>query len=195
MKLFRQVFRGLIIDSGGRFLIFTVLITGCANSTSATKQEQPKPAITNNSSPKTNSASNPPRCQTEQLSVSKVSANAGAGNVAIIYAFTNKGSSPCNLYGYPGFALLDSKDQPLKEVKVIRTPRQQSPQQVTLPPNGQASFDIAYNQVRDVGQSCPTSVKIEITPPNAYNHFTLPETINACTGKVRVRPVQSGIIQ
>ncbi|MDZ8053416.1 MAG: DUF4232 domain-containing protein [Aulosira sp. ZfuVER01] len=155
---------------------------------------------TERSSPQTNSASHPPSCQTEQLSVRKVSTNAGAGKVAIIYAFTNKSSLPCNLYGYPGFELLDSKNQPLKGVKVIRSSnpysaKQQSLQQVTLAPNGQASFDIAYNHITDVGQSCPTSVKIEITPPNAYHHFTLPETINACTGKVRVRPVQPGIIQ
>ncbi|WP_410174639.1 DUF4232 domain-containing protein [Nostoc commune] len=63
----------------------------------------------------------------------------GAGSVFIIYiiyAFTNKRSSPCNLYGYPGFVLLNSQNQPLKGVKVIRTPipQQQSPGNITLAP-------------------------------------------------------------
>lgn len=195
-KSFPKFYRGLATSSS-TFLIFTAAIAGCTNSSLATKQPL---ATTQLSSPQTHLASHPPRCQTAQLSVSKVSTNAGAGNVAVIYAFTNKGSSPCNLYGYPGFALLDSKDRPLKGVKVIRSQgtyfsKQQSPKQVTLVPNGQASFEIAYNQVRDVGQSCPTSVKVQITPPNAYHHFTLPEQINPCTGQVRVTSVQPGIIQ
>ncbi|MFB2771324.1 DUF4232 domain-containing protein [Pelatocladus sp. BLCC-F211] len=190
IKFFTKVYGGSI------FLTCAALITGCTNYSLATKQ-QPKPKTRESYSPETNSAANPQRCQTEQLSVSKVSTNAGAGSVFIIYAFTNKSSSPCNLYGYPGFVLLNSQNQPLKGVKVIRSPipQQQSPANITLAPNEQASFEIAYNHIRDVGQTCPTSVKILITPPNAYHHFTLPETINACTGKVRVRPVQPGIIQ
>ncbi|MBD2680646.1 MULTISPECIES: DUF4232 domain-containing protein [Nostoc] len=192
IKFFSKVYRDLAIYSGGIFLIFPALITSCANYSLATKQ-QSTPAITENS------ASHPPQCQTEQLSVRKVSTNAGAGNVVIIYAFTNKSSSPCNLYGYPEFVLLDSNNQPLKGVKVIRSQNTYSSQQksphVTLGPNAQASFDIAYNHIQDIGQSCPTSVKIQITPPNADRYFTLTEKINACTGKVRVRPIQPGIIQ
>lgn len=200
MKSFSKVHRLLATCSASTFLILIVLTIACANFSLATRQQQPKPATTEPSSPQTNVASNPPRCQTEQLSVRRVSGDAGVGNVAIIYAFTNNGSSPCNLYGYPGFVVLDSKDQPLQGVRVIRSQgtyflTKQSPQKVTLAPAGQASFEIAYNHTRDVGQSCPTSVKVQITPPNAYHHFTLPEKINACTGQVRVTPVQAGIIQ
>ncbi|MEH2278983.1 MAG: DUF4232 domain-containing protein [Nostoc sp.] len=200
MKSFPKVHRFLATCSASTFLILTALTTVCTNSALATTQQQLKPATTERSSPQTNVASNSPRCQTEQLSVRKVSGDAGVGNVAIIYAFTNKGSSPCNLYGYPGFALLNSKNQPLKGVKVIRSQStyflsKQSPQRVTLAPGGQASFEIAYNHTKDVGQSCPTSVKVQITPPNAYHHFTLSQKINACTGKVRVTPVRAGIIQ
>ncbi|WP_375469836.1 DUF4232 domain-containing protein [uncultured Nostoc sp.] len=200
MKSFPKVHRFVATSSASTFLIFITLTIGCTNPSLATGQQQPKPATTERSNLQTNVASNPPRCQTEQLSVRRVSGDAGVGNVAIIYAFTNNGSSPCNLYGYPGFALLNSKNQPLKGVNVIRSQStyflsKQSPQRVTLAPGGQASFEIAYNHTRSTGQSCPTSVKVQITPPNAYHHFTLPAKIDACTGKVRVTPVRAGIIQ
>ncbi|BBD65865.1 hypothetical protein NIES4072_04560 [Nostoc commune NIES-4072] len=204
-----------IVESS-MLLLLTAVTSGCVGSSSVTNQPQALPAsteqatkatvltstptptrkTTDNSTPQATSATNPTRCETSQLSVRRVSEDAGVGNVALTYAFTNNASSPCTLYGYPGLALLDKKDQPLKGVKILRSEgtyfsSKQPQQQVTLAPGKQASFQIAYNHIRSTEEQCPMSSKIEITPPNAYEHFTLTEQINPCTGKVRVTPVRS----
>ncbi|MEH1771336.1 MAG: DUF4232 domain-containing protein [Nostoc sp.] len=206
----------ILIVEGSLLLLLTAMTTGCVGSSSVIKQPQALPASTEqptkeavlsstptptaksieHSTPEATIATNPPRCETSQLSVRRVSEDAGVGNVALTYAFTNNASSPCNLYGYPGLALLDAKDQPLQGIKVIRSKdtyfsSQQPRQQVTLAPGKQASFQIAYNHISSPDQNCPMSSKIQITPPNAYEHFTLTEQIKPCTGKVRVTPVRA----
>ncbi|MEH2159883.1 MAG: DUF4232 domain-containing protein [Nostoc sp.] len=203
-----------IIESS-MLLLLTAVTTGCVGSPSVTKQTQALPAITqqptkeavltstptptekttDNSTPESIIATNPSRCETSQLSVRRVSEDAGVGNIALTYAFTNNASSPCTLYGYPGLALLDAKGQPLERVKVIRSKdthfsSKQPRQQITLDPGKQASFQIAYNHISSQEENCPISSKIEITPPNAYQHLTLTEEIKPCTGKVRVTPVR-----
>ncbi|MEH2378719.1 MAG: DUF4232 domain-containing protein [Nostoc sp.] len=207
--------RILIVESS-MLLLLTAMTSGCVGSSSVTKQPQALPAsteqatketvltstptptqkTTENSTPEATIATNPTRCETSQLSVRQVSKDAGVGNVALTYAFTNNGSSPCTLNGYPGLAILDAKDQPLERVKVIRSKdtyfsSQQPRQQVTLAPGKQASFQIAYNHIGSPEEHCPMSSKIQITPPNAYQHFTLTEEIKPCTGKVRVTPVRA----
>ncbi|MEH2172988.1 DUF4232 domain-containing protein [Nostoc sp.] len=207
--------RILIVESG-MLLLLTAMTTGCVGSSSVTKQPQALPASTEqptkeavlnstptptakpiqHSTPEATTATNPTRCETSQLSVRRVSEDAGVGNVALTYAFTNNTSSPCTLNGYPGLALLDAKDRPLQGIKVIRSKdtyfsSKQPRQQVTLAPGKQASFQIAYNHISSPDQNCPISSKIEITPPNAYQHFTLTEQIKPCTGKVRVTPVRA----
>ncbi|MEH1840754.1 MAG: DUF4232 domain-containing protein [Nostoc sp.] len=207
--------RILIVESS-MLLLLTAVTTGCVGSSSVTKQQQALPAsteqaikatvltskptptekTTDNSTPQATIATNPTRCETSQLSVRQVSEDAGVGNVALTYAFTNNASSPCTLNGYPGLALLDEKDQPLKGVKILRSEdtyfsSKQPRQKVTLAPGKQASFQIAYNHISSPNEQCPMSSKIEITPPNAYKHFILTEQIKPCTGKVRVTPVRS----
>jgi hypothetical protein len=118
----------------------------------------------------------------------------------VTYAFTNTGSSACSLKGYPGFELLDTKGQKLKGVHVNRSEgtyfqKDMPPQQVILAPGAQALFQIAYNNgTRSPGQTCPESTKVEITPPNAYQHFTLTEHIQTCWGKLEVAPVRANVV-
>ncbi|ACC84222.1 DUF4232 domain-containing protein [Nostoc punctiforme] len=206
----------ILIMESSMLLLLTAVTTGCVSSPSVTKQPQALPAITEqptkatvltstptptaktteNSTPQPTIATNLTRCETSQLSVRRVSEDAGVGNVAVTYAFTNNASSPCTLYGYPGLALLDAKDRPLQGIKVIRSKdtyfsSQQPRQQVTLAPGKQASFQIAYNHISSPQENCPISNKIEITPPNAYQHLTVTEEIKPCTGKVRVTPVRA----
>ncbi|MHC5595340.1 MAG: DUF4232 domain-containing protein [Nostoc sp.] len=207
--------RILIVESS-MLLLLSAMTTGCVGSSSVTKQPQALPAsteqptkeavlastptpsekTTETSTPEATIPTNPTRCETSQLSVRRVSQDAGVGNVALTYAFTNNGTSPCTLNGYPGLALLDAKDQPLQGIKVIRSKgtyfsSKQPRKEVTLAPGKQASFQIAYNHISSPEKRCPISSKIEITPPNTSQHFTLTEEIKPCTGKVRVTPVRA----
>ncbi|MHC5675363.1 DUF4232 domain-containing protein [Nostoc sp.] len=206
----------ILIMQSSMLLLLTAVTTGCVGSSSVTKQPQALPAsteqatketvltstptptekTTDNSTPEATTATNPTRCETSQLSVHQVSKDAGVGNVGLTYAFTNNASSPCTLKGYPGLALLDATGQPLERIKVIRSKdtyfsSQQTRQKVTLAPGTQASFQIAYNHISSSDEHCPMSSKIEITPPNNYQHFTLTEQIKPCTGKVRITPVRA----
>lgn len=139
-------------------------------------------------------------CLTSHLSARRANTDAGVGNFGISYVFTNTSSSTCTLYGYPGFVLLDDKEQPLEGVKVIRSEgtyfqRAEPAQLVTLSPGAQASFQIAYHNATEYqGQSCPKSAKVEITPPNTYNHFILPEHIQLCRGNLKITPVRASVI-
>ncbi|MBE8989731.1 DUF4232 domain-containing protein [Nostoc sp. LEGE 12450] len=131
----------ILIMESSMLLLLIAVTTGCVSSPSVTKQPQALPAITEqptkatvltstptptaktteSSTPQPTIATNPTRCETSQLSVRRVSEDAGVGNVALTYAFTNNASSPCTLYGYPRLALLDAKDRPLQGIKVIRS--------------------------------------------------------------------------
>ena len=140
----------------------------------------------------------PQRCHSNQLSVRPVSSSAGAGNRAVNYAFTNTSSSTCALKGYPGLELLNAKNQPIKGIQINWTQStyfySAKPQLVTLAPGAQAYFQAAFNRI-PAGQSCTTSSKLKITPPNAYRSLTLNDQLTVCGGRINLTPVQRGMIQ
>jgi hypothetical protein len=63
---------------------------------------------------------------------------------------------------------------------------------VVLAPGGHASFFAGYSDVPG-GAACPTSAYLEVTPPNAYDHFTLPVSAQVCRATITVSPVVAGI--
>jgi hypothetical protein len=63
---------------------------------------------------------------------------------------------------------------------------------VVLAPGGHASFFAGYSDVPG-GGACPTSAYLEVTPPNAYDHFTLPVSADVCRATITVSPVVAGI--
>lgn len=168
----------------GALFAITVLVTGGAT----TAQPNSRRSI----------VSNLPDCQISQLSVRRVNSDAAMGHIGVSYAFTNISSSPCTLYGYPGFVPLDAKGQPLQGVKTTWSEsnymHHAQRHRLTLTPGAQASFKVVYNHISSNGQSCPESAKVEITPPNTYHHFSLTEHLSPC-GEISVTPVEAGIIQ
>lgn len=154
-------------------------------------------AATAQTGPHLSIASNLKNCQTSQLSVRHVDGAAALGHTGESYAFTNISSSPCTLYGYPGFVPLDADDRPLTGVEVTRSEsnymHHAQPHQLTLTPGAQASFVIVYVHFSSDGHSCPKSAKVEITPPNATDHFSLPEHLTPC-GPISLTPVEAGIV-
>src|SRR5919199_5766052 len=182
--------------ASGLLAVITLSTVGAiATQPKGTTSSTPSDAIAQSSSPQDRVTSTPARCQTSQLSVRQVSGDAGVGNRAIIYAFTNTSSSVCTLYGYPKFQPLNAKGQPIKEIQVIQPEityfHQGKPRQVTLAPGAQASFQIAYNAVHE-GQSCTQVSKVKIAPPNTDQFLTLTEQFTPCGahgGLIKVTPV------
>ena len=147
------------------------------------------------SSPKLQAVS---RCQASQLSVSRVSDDAGVGNRAVNFAFTNNSPTPCTLNGYPRFAPLDRRGRPLRGVRVVRSEETyfqppQPPQEVTLEPGKTAWFQIAYSAVQNSPRKCPASARVKIIAPGTTRVFMLREEISPCQHTVSVTPVRSGL--
>ncbi len=140
----------------------------------------------------------PAPCMANQLSVSRVSDDAGVGNRAVNFAFTNTSPTPCTLNGYPGFTPLDRRGRPMRGVRVVQSDAtyfqpEQAAQEVTLEPGKTAWFQIAYTAVQSTPRKCAASAKVRITAPGTKRVFLLREEITPCQHTVTVTPVRSGL--
>lgn len=117
------------------------------------------------------------RCLTRALSANRGSPEGAAGSIGQVVHFKNHSSATCSLYGYPGMLMLDASGKPLptdvhrgSSVTVPARPARL----VTLASGGEASFDLGYADSTGFGDDrCPTSTRVEITPPNDYKHLTI----------------------
>ena len=108
---------------GGTVLVLAaaaITLAACSGGTtqSSTSTTKGHPTTTTAATPQTTTTAAPPTtttvaavsaCQNGNLAISEVSGGAAAGTVATIILFTNNGSPPCTLTGYPGVAALDSQ--------------------------------------------------------------------------------------
>ena len=138
------------------------------------------------------------QCLSKNLSVSRISEDAGAGNRAVNYAFTNNSSTPCTLKGYPGFALLDKRGRRLRGIRVSMRDAtyfqpEQAAQEVTLEPGKTAWFQVAYNAVQSTPRKCPVSAKVRIIAPGTRRALIIADQLDPCGGRVTVTPVRSGL--
>ncbi|WP_151483940.1 DUF4232 domain-containing protein [Streptomyces albicerus] len=85
--------------------------------------------------PPASSSAAPTRCTRDQLGLSLGRISPGAGNRYAPLVFTNTGSSPCSLQGYPGVTLLDSSGHRIGEPAKRQGPDSPS---VTLKPGSSA---------------------------------------------------------
>ncbi|SRR5579875_771197 len=179
--------------------------TAQAGTTSTTKAKATtttKAAVTTTTSGQptttTSAAGALGRCHTSQLAARVVRTGAATGSVGQTIAFTNDSSSACTLYGYPGLLMLNTKGQPLP-TEVHRgssaTVQPETPTTVTLDPGHSASFALGYADATGFpGQSCPTSARLEITPPNTFHQLVISDQLNPFgpCGKITVSPVYPG---
>jgi hypothetical protein len=138
------------------------------------------------------------QCLGEKLSVSRVSDDAGAGNRAVNYVFTNTSSTPCTLKGFPGFALLDKRGRRMRGISVGTSDAtyfqsEQAPQEVTLEPGKTAWFQVAYSAVQSTSRKCPVSAKVRIIAPGTRRALIIADQLDPCRGGVTVTPVRSGL--
>jgi len=125
-----------------------------------------------------------------QLSLSVGGGNAAAGTVGRPFIFTNASQTTCALFGYPGMQRLSSAGQPV-QTRLVWTPGVE--QTVVLPPGGTASFLAWWHDQTGYATPCPTSQRIEVTPPNAYSYLTVAVPIEACPdGTINVNAVTAG---
>jgi Protein of unknown function (DUF4232) len=189
------------------FFFSSILITSAVNSNVRRVATKPvmleKPLVPDQKN--TDSLDRPARlsskllpCQTKQLSLRRMSVEGGMGHSGAIYVFTNNSSSTCTLSGYPGFVLLAANGRSLTGVKIklskhnyFHHTQQQS---VSLTPSNRASFMVATTRINRSGQNCPVSAKVEITPPDTNQHFTITEQLRSCA-VISITPIELGTIK
>lgn len=145
------------------------------------------------------------RCFSSQLAVRLGQAGVALGHVGQAVSFRNTSATSCTLYGYPGLQMLDAAGHPIR-TQVLRGAAYTVPtmpeRTVTLRPEAWASFDVGYDDATGyANDKCPTSARVEITPPNAYRPITVAWRIQPYgggsirhlrCGQITVSPVYSG---
>lgn len=139
-----------------------------------------------------------PACRGDQLRLSHQGGDAGAGNRVMIVGLRNAGPQACSLLGYAEVALLDREGQSISGVRVDKAPggymtESRPAEAVTLPAQGKAYFDLAWNVVPDEreGQTaCPAVASLRVSPPGDATTQALAQSFTPCGGRVRISPVR-----
>jgi hypothetical protein len=136
-----------------------------------------------------------PGCTTRHLKLSLGQGQGAAGSTYQPIVFTNIGSKPCSLVGYPGVSFVDSGGhqlgKPSSHQHVAAHP-------VDVPAGGSAS---ALLQLPDPGVFSPanceqtTASELKVYPPNQTAALQVADQAMVCTtatGRTSVRPVVAG---
>ena len=140
-------------------------------------------------------AASTPRCRLHQLSLARPKSNGAAGSIRLRFVFTNSSSSTCKLFGFPGLQMLNTHHANLHTVVIRATSNVVPPEpelNVVMTPGQHGSFYAGYSDVPTGTQTCPAAAFLEVTPPNAFKHFTQSSHIAPCGGKITVSPVVHG---
>jgi hypothetical protein len=148
------------------------------------------------------------RCHTAQLEIVFVRANAATGHVLNDFEMRNRSRTPCWVYGYVGFQLLDSAGRPLPQTVVWTTDtffiRFDPPSRILLPTGtapvhssegqGHAFFNVEADDFTCSADQMKATAKLEIWPPDEYQAIVIPtkpgwEGFVSC-GKLAMHPLQ-----
>jgi hypothetical protein len=117
-----------------------------------------------------------PRCLVGNLSAGLHGSQVGLGNRGLILTLTNTGNGSCVLDGYPGLGLQDSNHNAVPAHTHWGSTYFDSdpgPAVIELSPGETASADFAYSAGSGTS-SDSVATYLEVTPPNAYSHITVP---------------------
>jgi hypothetical protein len=148
------------------------------------------------------------RCHTSQLEIVFVRANAATGHVLNDFEMRNRSRTPCWVYGYVGFQLLDSAGRPLPQTVVWTTDtffiRFDPPSRIFLPTGtapvhssqaqGHAFFNVEADDSTCSADQMNATAKLEIWPPDEYQAIVIPtkpgwEGFVSC-GNLAMHPLQ-----
>jgi uncharacterized protein DUF4232 len=139
-------------------------------------------------------ASGPDRCHTAGLRISFATQWGAAGTIYDYFGIGTIGPRPCTLYGSVGMLMLDSAGRPLP-THVIRRDAggANGPSLVLLNNDYGAAFQASWSDVPRGPAHCPAASRLEITPPDEFDHVVIPVTgwnLAPCAGgQIFVSPV------
>jgi hypothetical protein len=133
-------------------------------------------------------------CAARVLDATVTGTSGAAGTFEVTFALRNTSATACPMNGFPGIQLVGGSGAQLA-THVVSGGNYQftnfAPSPVMLGAGATANFNLAYSDV-PVGTeaSCPAVAQIQITPPHASDHDTVPVQWTVCGGgTVTVSPV------
>lgn len=183
----------LALSIGAILMTMSSCSSSAGSSPSAALGQTPTPTATAIGSSPTQSPSGAvvTNCQTSQLTLAKQGDENGLGNFANIYRLQNTSQQTCTLEGYPGVQLLDANQQPMSITVLQQTSaylyNTQTVQLVTLAPGTSGYFILEWSAG---ASSCGGAASVLVTPPGDQTSLQIANTIQACTGKVIVSPIE-----
>jgi len=190
-----------VIGKAVLLLATTLVIAGCgAVPTSAGPHTSSSPGLSPSaslsSSPRATVSTVSPTCEAAVMSDALGKTGAATGHDSRTFVLTNGGSGPCSLEGYPTVQLVGATgDLPTTETDGFNPYLNSStptPELVTVPSGGQASFDVQSESVTTGTQECDQTSDLAIQLPGGGGTLTYSIGIIACGGIIWVSPIFSG---
>jgi hypothetical protein len=137
-------------------------------------------------------------CTTTDLRVAVGPGNGALGSIYYPLEFTNTGSSPCTLYGYPGVSFATPSGSQIGAP--ASRDRTHAPALVTVQPGSAVSATLQITDAANYPQSrCGQTVDVnwlKVYPPDSYTALAVSIGTQACTSKslvtMSVSPISSG---
>lgn len=134
-------------------------------------------------------------CKSGDLTLKRLSEDAGAGQRHVTYGFINNSASACSLNGYATAQWLDANGKPLDGVTVIQSeaggPVSGPPAEVALQPKGRAVFYVSYVGIQATDKACVSSKTLQATPPGNTQAMALDDVVSPCTDHITLGPVRA----
>lgn len=146
-------------------------------SGTATSKASSQPSATRDSVAPTGKAA----CASSNLRISLGGGGGAAGTDFTVIDFTNSGSAPCTLFGFPGASLINSSGAQIGAAATRNPSRPSTP--VTLAAGAKANAELGVaNAGNYPAQDCkPTSsAHLKVFPPNQTQPIVVPFTTTGC---------------
>jgi hypothetical protein len=135
-------------------------------------------------------------CRAGDLGVARVATDAGAGQRVAAYALNNNGSAPCALRGYPTVQLFGVDGKRLDAIQVVQSEANTlntggPPMEVTVPAGGRALFFLSFTGIQVTDKPCLAVARLQVTPPGNTQAIEVQDTLQVCTGQVRLTPARA----
>lgn len=135
-------------------------------------------------------------CRSGDLTLTRLSEDAGAGQRHIVYAFTNNAAAACTLKGYATASWFDADGAALAGVTVTQSDAQMAsssgpPSEVALAPKGRAVFHVSYTGIQATDKPCVASKRLRATPPGNTQAIEIDDVVTPCTDRITLGPVRA----
>ena len=163
-------------------VLLIALAAGCTSggSESGTTTTSAAPSSSSTTKAPTPTTVASTQCTSSQLALSLAQADSGAGQIYVPIVFTNTGSKPCELRGFPGVSLLDANDNQIGQ-PATRDGAEGST--VTLAPNGTAEALLhTSNGIGGSATCTPPAAALRVYPPDNTEALIIRSTFVACGG-------------